>query len=488
MKIECNLWNIHQWLKDDDISHFYSIEENTGSFVGIRFSETSVDSVHYAIIRDEKNSRQYRSVLSYENSYIYFRTLNAHEAMNLLNQMMLRFTRWYQRMSRINLNHGTLEELMTVASSRLAFPLIILQNARTIAHTPGSEKENDRFQNLFMNPQSPNDYLECAKQNHHIDSEYPLVFSTPRIGRIVVDRIPFQHHFMWLIGLAGDRDITSGDLLLIHMICRIITKNLLLFTIRSIGSSNEQLDRYFLSCIRNLEHTEPEISFPLHRLFWKQDGLYTVYQMELTDHMDSFFLDMIYSGLKKNLPQAYPVLCDSSIYLFSYAEKPEQVLTEQDFTQMIPLDHLYIGQSNTQNSFSVIHSLIRQAQQSLTMARKLNRHFISTQSISTQYVYKQFYGDRQLQSYVHPTVRLLDKLDHDNPQTFGYLKTLEIYLITGANVSAAARRMHLHRNSFLNRIQRIRDLTDLNLTDSSELEALLLSLIIYKNYSTSSQL
>ena len=54
-------------------------------------------------------------------------------------------------------------------------------------------------------------------------------------------------------------------------------------------------------------------------------------------------------------------------------------------------------------------------------------------------------------------------LAHDRERRSDLVRTLRVYLATGANASEAADRLFLHRNSMLYRLARVEKLTGLNL-------------------------
>ena len=68
-------------------------------------------------------------------------------------------------------------------------------------------------------------------------------------------------------------------------------------------------------------------------------------------------------------------------------------------------------------------------------------------------------------------------VEHDRERRSDLVKTLKVYFDTGANVSEAADRLFLHRNSMLYRLARVEKLTGLNLKDPRARLALQLGLL-----------
>ena len=75
----------------------------------------------------------------------------------------------------------------------------------------------------------------------------------------------------------------------------------------------------------------------------------------------------------------------------------------------------------------------------------------------------------------HTLIEPLEK--HDRERRSDLVKTLKAYFDTGANVSEAADRLFLHRNSMIYRLARVEKLTGLDLKDPRARLALQLGLL-----------
>ena len=68
-------------------------------------------------------------------------------------------------------------------------------------------------------------------------------------------------------------------------------------------------------------------------------------------------------------------------------------------------------------------------------------------------------------------------IEYDRERQSDLVRTLRVYFACGANASLAADRLFLHRNSMLYRLERIRELTGLDLRDNRVALALQLGLL-----------
>lgn len=87
-------------------------------------------------------------------------------------------------------------------------------------------------------------------------------------------------------------------------------------------------------------------------------------------------------------------------------------------------------------------------------------------------------GQNKAQDLTHPALNTLKQYDSENHAEF--YETLYQYLIHERSVLRGAEALHIHKNSFLYRMRRIRDLTCIDLDDADQRNYLLLSYLMDK--------
>lgn len=80
------------------------------------------------------------------------------------------------------------------------------------------------------------------------------------------------------------------------------------------------------------------------------------------------------------------------------------------------------------------------------------------------------------QNLAHPALAVLRR--HDMEKNTEYYKTLFVYLLHERSILLGAAELHIHKNSFLYRIQKIREMIDADLDDPQERSYLLISFYI----------
>ena len=484
MDLQLSLWNIHNWLDEKETEHFYTLEDELPLFTGIRFRSPEVDENSYAVLSDVPDNSQYRSILAFKNGRIYFRFLSAADAMNLLNKILSTYKKRLKDLMQANLRHCDLKEILSIASSLLPVPLAIIRNMQIEAQTSDVFCSSKDLTIDLSNPAAVSKWYDVFKRAG--SSGPPVILETGSLGRIMLDRIPFRHHQVFLAAREKDRPFTQADLVLFSRIRTAVSIHLRSREKETGGRFYYSSNYAFTSLIEGTAPSQESLVPAIKKLNWKAEDSFVVYTIQLADTELRIYPEPLYYLLRSQFQSGYTLIYQDRVFLFLNTAMLSEIPDETYFSGLFPDGLVYIGQSNINSGISHLQVLIRQAEQALLMAKQTRRFFVSALSISTQTVLKQFYSDSELQAMVHPAVILLNELDKSGTAGFGYLNTLEAFLNSGTNISAASRKLRLHRNTFINRIERIKELTGLSLTDPEELEALLLSLIIYNRYTTES--
>lgn len=87
----------------------------------------------------------------------------------------------------------------------------------------------------------------------------------------------------------------------------------------------------------------------------------------------------------------------------------------------------------------------------------------------------------QYKEFVHPAIEQLKNFD--SLHNTDYLKTIECYIECTMDTLKTAQMMHIHRNSLYYRLEKIKEITQLDLSDSKVIFHLYLSLAILANHS-----
>ena len=90
-----------------------------------------------------------------------------------------------------------------------------------------------------------------------------------------------------------------------------------------------------------------------------------------------------------------------------------------------------------------------------------------------EYLLSRFTQLNKAQALSHPALSVLRQ--HDLEKNTEYYRTLFVYLLYERSILLGSQKLHIHKNSFLYRIQKIRDMIDVDLDDPEQRGYLLLS-------------
>lgn len=183
------------------------------------------------------------------------------------------------------------------------------------------------------------------------------------------------------------------------------------------------------------------------------------------------------SALKINAPtmrRADGVLC--YLPLNGRTQRPRE-LAEQvrgRLTPEIPGVVLAIGKEAA--SVSTWPRSLREAEQALLLGRQLldTAHVLDFGDLGVYRLLLLLRESPELWDFYRTTLAALT--DYDRKQHAELLKTLEAFFANLGNLARAAEALHVHRNTLLYRLERITEISGLNLDDSEERLALWLAL------------
>lgn len=133
------------------------------------------------------------------------------------------------------------------------------------------------------------------------------------------------------------------------------------------------------------------------------------------------------------------------------------------------------GISNVFRGYRDMKMYLGQAYDALRLGQKKNPHFwhYSFEDYALEAALEQCVEKYPADQLLHPG--LLKLMEQDKEKGSELLRTLQIYLETGCNATQTAEKLYIHRSSFLKRLERIRQVSGVNLSDNDTRFYLLLS-------------
>ncbi len=460
--MKLSMWNFHSWLQNRGIPHSFSIRSNEAHIRGIRF-HAEENAEEYALISDAPHTSEYQSMIAYGENHIYFRSLSALEAMSETHRMLSIYDHWEQALKKVNLAYGSLDELLALCFELMPYPIAIFQGGQLTASSPRFKTEiaeiHDQFSRLTLNkllrllPVSATEDNLCPPHEPLICNS--MIFQGKQIilSSIILGKQPVR-----LIAFANGAPLSPGDIHLMRILSEAAACNLRLWRQR-ICKHNDDIQ---------------ELTSTLRQHNWEDGQHYTVFAIEKLSGTDSLVLDKLHQTLKLRFRDIYQYK-NAVLLLWNYdisGTAPEETMLQS----IIPPEYFVAGQSNVSTNLSLLSKLIEQAKDAIKQARQKNVFYLSSQAVMLDCMRQALYRDQLLQSLVHPAIRNLMRIDRLNGS--GWIDILRAFLFYGGNCNAAAKALHLNRNTFISRLGHVRTLIGDSLDDPHVRESLLLSILI----------
>ncbi|MFC5402659.1 PucR family transcriptional regulator [Cohnella soli] len=140
--------------------------------------------------------------------------------------------------------------------------------------------------------------------------------------------------------------------------------------------------------------------------------------------------------------------------------------------------HLAIG-----GQYPTLHSLHRsfhEAQEALRLLQRLgdDRAIVHFEDLAGDHFLDSNIKPSEMESFVHKSLGAVS--DHDRAFGTSFVATLDYYFKYNRNVTEAAKAMFIHRNTFIYRIDKIKELLHTDLKDTDELFQLQLALKLFR--------
>ena len=150
--------------------------------------------------------------------------------------------------------------------------------------------------------------------------------------------------------------------------------------------------------------------------------------------------------------------------------------TRERVFQMVPTGRVAVGIGMPGTGLAGLRRSFTQAQESLNLARELfdGDRVLSFGDLGLYHLLNRLQGCEELVRFYNQTLDPLARYDASHNAEL--VSTLEAFYIHHGNVSQTAESLHLHRNSLLYRLERIGQITELDLDDADDRFSLQLAL------------
>ena len=417
-------------------------------------------------------------------------SLSAQTLFNILLDIFEKYRRWNQRMLDCILNLGAMQELMDIGVEMLRNPIALFNNSLELIIYSGKLPEHYEgtiWEKVILTGYTPlEDYTDSQKKELFMelgDQREPFLYKSSESDKYT-NLIANLYKNDLKIGSFGSTDINQpyslGQQSLVGHLKKIVEAA---FCIQMeeefyVPDSNSIIERK----LKGYYVEERVIEAFLSEQNWNNINSYylIVFDCFIADFTEESMVKLYRSRIKRFLPKALIVLYKNQLVAVQPGDS--EFYSIKDFKKFLSESGLKCGISLKFQEFIELKYNYKQALSALREG--LNKPDSSTQHPNC-FLYQDYFTEDLIHSLekesglrhlCRPEILILK--EHDDHAGSEYIKTLYQYLLCGRNISATSEALFIHRNTLIYRIERIKEIIDVDLDESRYLFHTLFSCIL----------
>ncbi|MGI6007032.1 MAG: PucR family transcriptional regulator [Ruminococcus sp.] len=432
------------------------------------------------------------SFLSSSSSYIILsEDTDIDSVYDYTTDLFLKYSSWDLALQKALFSDTPLQDMLEVSQDIFQNPLFVHDSDFYILACPNMVEGMLKWMTDSRNgrPMVPLDTINAFKIDkeylHTLNTKKADVFSAQQRGyRVLYINLWNESHYEGRICVDELQGlIKPGDLLAIEYLAEVILTSIKRRNIfwSSLGRNPEEICKKVLSQTITDEH---EITRLLRFLGWGYNDKYIIFKL-VTDHLDMTtptFSTSTFGYIESQVSSSHAFFYDQSVVVIvnQTAGNNTSVQIVNDMAYLMEEGMFKIGLSNEIYDFSQLNIAYRQASIAL-------EYGTVSQNEGWCYYFKDCALDYMSQKVCEEIssdylcakeIRTL--IDYDKTHHTKLNETLETYLNLERNVVQSAKSLFIHRSTLFYRLDRIRQITDLDLDNPRTRLYLLMSYQILK--------
>jgi hypothetical protein len=412
------------------------------------------------------------------------------ELLDRLVSLFLALQDWDSRLK--DASHGEARDYGSVfRTGREFFDLpfgLVDRNFAIIAYTADFFPDNAKPEQNRVPMEAVNEMLVNDGDNYYAVSEFvePYLYpsNTAWVAQWLCCNIFRGDHFEGRItAVLNTEKNHPGRSQLLALLCRYIGK----IFIRSaddlaVRRQDDPLHRLVRNSILSPETVTEQNAAPvLAEAAWRMEDSYFLAMFDLSDERRHAHGALyLCRHLEADAPHSCAVICEARIIWLVNTGKAAPGNRKRDHRQAIASIvrefNCRAGISKPFTGLTELRSPWFQAGAALRLGRKRDPHLwvYDFSGYTLEYVLERAASEIPAEYLLHPAVITLRDLDKTTGAS--YVKTLRHYLDCRCNMSQAAEKLYIHRTTLIRRLERIAEITGLDLDRPGELMTLAVSL------------
>ena len=421
-----------------------------------------------------KEEKKSLSVIEISNTYDFITIFNE------VQDIFYKYEKWNSNLMKSIASHDSLQNIANEASTVLRNPFVIFDIAFKLLAIGGSIPKNyegTSWESVINKEYVPietfqipnNDLYFFLKHNKEIYSPpgNPYTSYTNIFINLYVD----DQLFAILAETDVNSPLTNGQLSLLKHI-RDMLELALTSNLKNIGTS-KILTHYIENLLIGLPVDDKILNYHLEKRGWITNGYFCIYTLsnpkgdKLNDNQKEFCLFRIKKLVKNSIILAYE---DYIVIITKQTNNEIDASFLEEMSKLLNLLDLHCGYSHIFYYFGDIQYYYNQSKLAILEGGTVNpeKTIWNYSDYYFQYIANTLNSSINLKTICHPSI--LNLLNYDKKNNTDFIKCLQTYLVNGCNISQTGKDLFLHRNTLVYRLEKIRQLLEIDIQKLHERE------------------
>lgn len=439
---------------------------------------TSSASVLYIFVYEQELPVQ----TAYMDGLYIADTQSFGSVFNCLQDIFSYYNNWEQELLNIAMQRGSMYSMLLASYDIFKNPIFIQGMDFSIVASVGNEELPEDYPNIY-NGSNSIDYINAFKQdalyNSVREKDGPFIFPSHITGsrslNINIKRYEKTTHRLKVI--ENTTPLSEGMEVLITLLAGFIDHALQHNAMHRTGK-NRSLHSIFLSILSDKTADYMNISQQLSTQSWHTGHKYMCVVLQIT-YLDQNNLTI--NAICNYIENVFPASCafqfKEDIVIFFNMTKLD--MTEDEVSNkliyFIRDSFLKAGYSRIMKGHLNLRRQYVQACLALEVGNQESPYAWSHSFNDIALPYILLQACKRLPGYMICHEKLLTLREMDETQNTEYMKTLRVYLDNHLNAVQASKELFIHRSTFLYRLEKIKNILEIDLNDNDDLLYLMLS-------------
>lgn len=410
----------------------------------------------------------------WEESWIHIPEAGQVSVFNWLQQIFDRLETWEQELEGIRSRQGSVREMLEKSLPVFQNPLLVVGTDFSLEMQAGLHENAEEYQ-LFRPGPERMDYINALQQDEAYQrlqkaegaAWFPGHITGFNSWNVIIRRS--GQTICRLVLMEKDKPLTPGDGYLLERLA--FWAGDLLHQAKTGRPDSENLRSIFHRVLSDRTADYMEISQQLAVLGWGRmdEYLCLVYQVTYLDQKN-----LTANTICSYMEEWYPYTCsflfqDEIVNFFNLTKAGTDVeALGSRLKYFIRESFLKAGYSRVMEGHSNLRRQYVQARVALDVGSRVKSYLWIHHFDAVAFPYLLEQCTKRLPGYMVCHPGLLKLRETDRSQHTEYYRTLQVYLEENESATQAARRLFIHRSTFLYRLERIQELLDSELQDPEE--------------------